>query len=533
METKDFKKTKGITLISLVVSIVVLLILAGIAIVTLTGENSIINQATKAKETTAKSEFLERAKLAYSDIFIEETADLKTPAITLAKIKKKLNEEQPGSVKGTGTYEITGVKYNGQEVTETLKVPDDGEITLQVDTDTVSEDSKFYGFIQGRYYEILLENSEITLGEEKTLAEIEAGTSVSELTVVLEKESGATTNVDILVDQNQKEVTIKGKGVNTGRGAGIIKISYGNTKNIGIDVVETFTVTVQAEQENNVAKGTITSPSVATQKYASGSKLILQATANEGLKLKDWYDGTSAIGTTNSYEYIVNGNKTITARFEYKFALGSEVTIGDEHFYVIKKYTENSVDKVTLISKYNLATEADETTGKYYQQNADYSTTAFRFSNSNYWLADWKAASGTARRINLNTWDAPANKTMPAEEDLSNNALLRARKYGQDLGGIGRLLTYDEANTGDSTNGLFKTSAMQTILYGKYTGDDKVGGSSGDGFLFFWLASSYEGSEMSIKRVFGGNGTISEAFYNYSSKIGVRPVIEIDESTIE
>ena len=42
MKTKDFKKTKGITLISLVVSIVVLLILAGVSIVTLTGENRYI-----------------------------------------------------------------------------------------------------------------------------------------------------------------------------------------------------------------------------------------------------------------------------------------------------------------------------------------------------------------------------------------------------------------------------------------------------------------------------------------------------------
>ena len=39
METKDLKRTKGITLISLVVTIVVLLILAGVSIVTLTGEN--------------------------------------------------------------------------------------------------------------------------------------------------------------------------------------------------------------------------------------------------------------------------------------------------------------------------------------------------------------------------------------------------------------------------------------------------------------------------------------------------------------
>ena len=47
MKTKDFKRTKGITLISLVVSIVVLLILAGVSIVTLTGENRhIISNST-------------------------------------------------------------------------------------------------------------------------------------------------------------------------------------------------------------------------------------------------------------------------------------------------------------------------------------------------------------------------------------------------------------------------------------------------------------------------------------------------------
>ena len=47
MITKDLKSTKGITLISLVVSIVVMLILAGVSIVTLTGDNrNIISNPT-------------------------------------------------------------------------------------------------------------------------------------------------------------------------------------------------------------------------------------------------------------------------------------------------------------------------------------------------------------------------------------------------------------------------------------------------------------------------------------------------------
>ncbi|MCI8636954.1 MAG: hypothetical protein HFJ36_03755, partial [Clostridia bacterium] len=39
------KKEKGITLIALVITIIVLLILAGIAIATLTGENGILNKS--------------------------------------------------------------------------------------------------------------------------------------------------------------------------------------------------------------------------------------------------------------------------------------------------------------------------------------------------------------------------------------------------------------------------------------------------------------------------------------------------------
>ena len=49
------KQSKGITLIALIITIIVLLILAGVTISMLTGENGILNQATHAKDTTDKS----------------------------------------------------------------------------------------------------------------------------------------------------------------------------------------------------------------------------------------------------------------------------------------------------------------------------------------------------------------------------------------------------------------------------------------------------------------------------------------------
>ena len=58
------KKNKGITLIALVITIVVLLILAGVTIAMLTGENGILTQAQNAKSTTKKGEADEQRSLA-------------------------------------------------------------------------------------------------------------------------------------------------------------------------------------------------------------------------------------------------------------------------------------------------------------------------------------------------------------------------------------------------------------------------------------------------------------------------------------
>ena len=46
------RKTKGITLIALVITIIILLILAGVTIASLSGENGILKNATQAKLNT-------------------------------------------------------------------------------------------------------------------------------------------------------------------------------------------------------------------------------------------------------------------------------------------------------------------------------------------------------------------------------------------------------------------------------------------------------------------------------------------------
>lgn len=56
MKTEKLKKNRGITLIALVITIIVLLILAGVTIATLTGDNGILTKARKAKEETEQAQ---------------------------------------------------------------------------------------------------------------------------------------------------------------------------------------------------------------------------------------------------------------------------------------------------------------------------------------------------------------------------------------------------------------------------------------------------------------------------------------------
>lgn len=57
------KTNKGITLIALVITIIVLLILAGVTIATLTGNNGILTKANQAKDNTIIAQDEEMIKL--------------------------------------------------------------------------------------------------------------------------------------------------------------------------------------------------------------------------------------------------------------------------------------------------------------------------------------------------------------------------------------------------------------------------------------------------------------------------------------
>ena len=107
MLEKKLVKNKGITLIALVVTIIVLLILAGISIAMLTGQNGILTNAGNAKKDTEEVQIEEKVKLSVGDALTQGQGELEDE-----NLKNALN-----SYIGKDNYEITENKENGWVVT--------------------------------------------------------------------------------------------------------------------------------------------------------------------------------------------------------------------------------------------------------------------------------------------------------------------------------------------------------------------------------------------------------------------------------
>ena len=94
---KVFKQKKGITLIALVITIIVLLILAGISISMLSGDNSILQKATDAKTQTGIGQEKETIALAYNTVVSNKTSKGDLTAVTDTELDAQLSSDNAGA----------------------------------------------------------------------------------------------------------------------------------------------------------------------------------------------------------------------------------------------------------------------------------------------------------------------------------------------------------------------------------------------------------------------------------------------------
>ena len=120
------KNNKGITLIALVVTIIVLLILAGVSINMLTGQNGILNRASEAKEKTENTQTEELVKFAImSSIGTDGLVDI-------SQLKTEI-ESQGGRVVGT-TFPVAIINEK-----KSYQVDQYGNISEQTKNENIEE----------------------------------------------------------------------------------------------------------------------------------------------------------------------------------------------------------------------------------------------------------------------------------------------------------------------------------------------------------------------------------------------------------
>ncbi len=148
-----FKNNKGITLIALVVTIVVLIILAGVSISMLTGENGIVTQAQNAKEETEIGKEKEMVTLAVSSLKAQgyETGENMLTSENLQKEMDELAGKDKTLVTGdtilTVLFKDSNREYN---------VNSDGEFVEPIDYENIYTYTET-GFITGLKSEYIYE----------------------------------------------------------------------------------------------------------------------------------------------------------------------------------------------------------------------------------------------------------------------------------------------------------------------------------------------------------------------------------------
>lgn len=291
------KNNKGITLIALVVTIIVLLILAGVSIITLTGDNGIITRASKAANQMEKTKFIEEAKLAYNACYIDKAQKTGVSTVTEADIVAELIKPEhgyAGKITAIANGSVSGITVNsGNSNVEVVA----GQAAAVITVVPSGTETSNYVLLDGRYYPISIVGAEVTLGE---------GTSqIPEPTYTLEIMEN-TNETDVTATPDTQSLTVSISGNNKTTTPAQVTIKYGGkTATLNVTVKGTYTVSYYGEDKTTLLHGPITVIEGGTATYPGTTPTKAETadytyTFSKWLKVSDNSDATSALATVNS-----------------------------------------------------------------------------------------------------------------------------------------------------------------------------------------------------------------------------------------
>ena len=484
----------GITLIALVITIIVLLILAGVTIATLTGDNGILTKAQNAKEKNAQKTVEEQINLAVQASKINEglviDKDILEQELTNngIEITKSENDELPWTVKKdgyvytisengeikekegiaitTGDIEILKGSTEGKKVSAqilsgetgtikwehtgniTLSATEGNEVTVNVNSNANAGDTAtITARIDGKTYQdsinvkivtqvtsVTAEKIEVSIGDKKKIEKITAMPENAEGIEVTSYVSQDTTKVT--VDEKTGEVT----GVQEGE--------------------TTVTISAKGKLSGAVVTGTC---SVKVTKLDHSEVVVPTITATGNLankpNIKEVREGNIPI--PQGYNYI-KGDK-IGGAVITDAATGVEKT-GNEFVWV-------PVDKISKMASTDIGgTDANRNTnyrGVLYNWNTDAT------GNTAY---DWSADSTSYREpANLSSsYDSTSTNsswTSTLYQEEYNKMIKSVSQYGGFYVGRYEMSLNSETKNAESKYGATSANASDTDTnqwYGLY-----------------------------------------------------------------
>jgi len=463
------KDNHGITLITLVVTMIVLIILVGVSINLILGENGIITKVKEGKQIQQEVEVQEKITMMLAEYVIE----------------KEFNNQT--------LLEFLLEKKNNREIDEVID-NEDGTILVQSNGSTVvinKEEIKIKNIsksvkIEKNVTTITLDETEVTLLEGQTLI------------IVATVEPEDATNKEIQWISSDEEIAkVDSTGKITAEKAGNVTITaIAKDKN---KIKATCSVEIkQPVDVTTIGKGIFVEYDVeytdtyySSYKYTStnGWRLLSYKTRDDGKTLYDVQLISTGIpgimyyssgDTSNNYSKWVIDTKKIN---EFKALLGNSYDF----------YTGNS-------NYYALQASA----GFYYN------------------LGEMKFTQGTSNyEKNMGYYTTVKNrKTEYTSETITGNDLFKTREDASirmltltELNTLLRRTDIDSINKITDTTGLFKLDELTSVLTGKSY-------SSG----IYWLASPYPGNSKNVCRI-GNSGIVDNYNTGGNAICGIRPVI--------
>ena len=277
---KHLKSNKGITLIALVITIVVLLILAGVTIAALSGPNGILSNANKAKEQTAES-----------------------------GAREKINIAVIGSYDKTGRFDSEKFKEEIQNMGGTIMGEDDSTITVEMDGYEAVVDKETGEIISIEKSGGVRPELEYKLYQTDG-TEITDGKVYDEMIVTIKvtnKEEIDTINSIILKDSDGTEITKE--GTITGDGNASFKVEKGKTYTAevkgtteGIEKTGTITIVIKEAPEDWAVTTTSDSEWYSYIDANAGNSETAVAKVN----------APKLIGGMTPIKYVGSGSSTLT-----------------------------------------------------------------------------------------------------------------------------------------------------------------------------------------------------------------------------